>query len=381
MAKKGAGGTLSIKPNSRVLVGMTGGLASTVAAFLLKGQGFKVLGLGIQFFPQSDKAKDEQILGDFCHVKALEDAKSVCDALDIPFYAVDAQSEFQARILDQVATSRLEGRFFSTCMECHKIKFRLLQEKAKKLDCQFIATGHFAKIYHGTTNEAVQIHSSKDEENDQSHLLAKVDPKNVKNLILPLGDLKKEELMEVADRYQLKYLKRSKRTESCFFSGEKISHYIENRAHPSLSKSVSFFDGEEQRPLGSSEQGIHCFFIGQQGVQPSDKGHRINASFVVTEICLESRRVILGERKKLEKRRIKVERLRFDESFDRTKPRSLYVRFEEGPGYKCTLFFKNNDTALLELSESIYNKGKGHVAVFYNSLSKKARILGRGTVE
>ena len=165
---------------------MTGGLASTVAAFLLKGQGLEVLGASLQFLKSGGEGSDrggtdwQELLKSFrrsCHVDDLEEVKSICEELEIPLYAVNLEEEFQHRVLDQLIASRLQGAFFSSCMECHKIKLRILQEKAKKLDCQYIATGHFAKVHHDAESGGMDIHAFDDGGCDQSHLLSGVEKK------------------------------------------------------------------------------------------------------------------------------------------------------------------------------------------------------------
>lgn len=356
---------------------MTGGLNSVVAAFLLKSQGLNVTAVSLQFFKDGDPIKSRQS----CHVENLEEVQSICDQLEIPLYAVDVKAEFQSKVLDQVMAARLSGHFFSTCMECHKIKFRILNEKAKKLQCQHIATGHFAKIHRDATGEMIEIYTANDQANDQSHLLGRVEQKYLQNLILPLSNLRKKEVQSIANRYQLQYLRRYKKDENCFFKGDQILPYISQQAHDSLYKLANFFDHKQQLYLGHATRGLHHFYLGQKGIKTLDKQQIIDKNLVVTKLCLESQQVVLGPQTELSKRQIKVGRLNFKKNFDRSKPCRLYVKFEEGRPSLAIVFFKNNNTALIEFAQNVYNKGKGHVAIFYNDLSKKAKIVGSGIVE
>ena len=348
-----------------------------MAAFLLKSQGLDVRAVSLQFFCSANITESQQ----FCHVEKLKEVKSICDQLDIPLYAVDAKAEFQSKILDQMTAARLSGHFFSTCMECHRIKFQLLHEKAKKLQCPYISTGHFAKVHHNDNGEIIEIYRADDQENDQSHLLSRVEQKYLQNLILPLGNLGKKEVLNIAKRYQFEYLKPYKRNKNCFFTEEQILSYISEHTHKSLQCPVNLFDNKQQIYLSYKTSGIHYFYLGQQNIKSSDKYQKIDQNLVVTKICMNSKKVILDTKEELNKKQMKVGRLNFRSDFDRSKPCHLYVKFETGPFHKASIFFKSNNTVIIEFSKNIYNRGKGHVAIFYNDTSKKGKIMGTGIVE
>ena len=175
-------------------------------------------------------------------------------------------------------------------------------------------------------------------------------------------------------------MKRDKRNESCFFYNQQVLHYLDKSIHKSLKKSVILFNRSENAYLGHSDEGIHCFHLGQKGIKSSNEQIIIDKSLVVTDICPESQKVILDHERGLKKKQVEMMKLNFKKNFDYSKPRQLYIKFEDGPFHQAFVFFGNNDTALVEFPESVHNKGRGHVATFYNTPSKNAKILGSGIV-
>ena len=378
-----------IAPGSRVLLGMTGGLASTVAAFLLKSQGLEVLGVAMQFFPpdKKDKKGKEDKKGKKgeegerrCQVDDLALVKGICRDLDMPFYAVNGEAEFQLSVWERVVAARLSGQFFSTCVECQLVKFNLLQAKAKKLNCQYIATGHLAKIHREEKGDEATLYAFSGGQDDESHLLSKVSQDDLQNVIFPLANLSKKAIWEIAEKNQLKYDERPEREESCFFDGERTRHYLKTTVHKSLRGPVILFDGDKNAIQGYSEDALDTFTTGQKGIQSSDKVCHINPQLAVTDISFRERKVTLGREENLQTKKIKLAKLRLPDGFDRSRPRALQVRFEDGKVHEGVLFFKNNDIALLELNESVYNKSKGHAVALYQNLVKNSKLLGYGVV-
>ena len=188
-------------------------------------------------------------------------------------------------------------------------------------------------------------------------------------------------MLNIAKRYQFEYLKPYKRNKIVFLQRSR-SFLIFPNIPINLSNARSIFLIINSRFTYSYKtSGIHYFYLGQQNIKSSDKYQKIDQNLVVTKICMNSKKVILDTKEELNKKQMKVGRLNFRSDFDRSKPCHLYVKFETGPFHKASIFFKSNNTVIIEFSKNIYNRGKGHVAIFYNDTSKKGKIMGTGIVE
>jgi tRNA-specific 2-thiouridylase len=175
----------------RVLVGMTGRLESTIAAFLLKKQGFECLGVSVSFYEQ------DKITSHF-QVEPFEHTKRICEFLEMPFYAVDAKDLFQDRIVASIAASRLSGEDYSTASLVHTLLLEVLAEKAEVLKADEIVTGHFGKVHKSEFIEDSFLLASSDIERDQSELLSLIPLQTISKLTLPLAEIGAKEVMKIA---------------------------------------------------------------------------------------------------------------------------------------------------------------------------------------
>ncbi len=373
MVKKG-------KEGKKVVIGMTGGVDSTVAAYLLKKQGLEPIGVTFNFYKEESSQKaGEECLGT-CQSKNLGSIQEVCDKLEIPFYGVNASHLFKERVLDRVLTARLGGTAFSPCVYCNILKFDLLVEKSKKLGADFIATGHYAKVVKNIKTGKFQLISANDREQDQSYYLSALDRIHLENLLLPCADIRRSEVEQIAKSLGIHFVKKGDRNRLCFMKEKNFSFYIQKNAPPGMLNNGGIFNFEDGVPVGD-HGGVHHFYVGQNKVEALDNV-KIEEDARVVEIDRKTKNVYISKTKNIRYSICEVINYKQDPDTDISSPIKVFIQFSQlEKRQACFLYFKNNDTVVLKFQEEIIGllvKGS-HVAI-YNGLGAGAKIIGNGTL-
>src|ERR671932_2898276 len=179
---------------ARVIVGMSGGVDSSVTAALLKQAGHDVIGVTLNVWP--DSLPEAQREDACCSLGAVEDARRVADRLDIPYYVLNFKEVFEDRVIKDFVQTYASGRTPNPCIRCNQfIKFDALLVKARQLGAQFVATGHYARIEHGTPH---RLRKAADPTKDQSYVLYVMSQERLGAALMPLGDFTKSETRPVA---------------------------------------------------------------------------------------------------------------------------------------------------------------------------------------
>jgi tRNA-specific 2-thiouridylase len=244
---------------TRVLLGMSGGVDSSVAAFLLKEQGYDVIGVTMKVWPQDCVSRAEDKC---CGPQAVADARGVAHALGIPHYVVDEADEFEKMVIDYFTGEYRAGRTPNPCVMCNeKLKFGNLLAKARALGATRIATGHYARIERDAGGRATLL-KAVDAKKDQSYFLFSLRQDQLAASILPLGGLTKPETRAIAKKIGLKTYDKEDSQEICFVPGNDYtaflkSHLGEKEFHPG---GIYFKDGAK---MGDHE-GIEFYTVGQR---------------------------------------------------------------------------------------------------------------------
>lgn len=373
--------TSSAQGKKTILIALSGGPDSAVAAFLLKRQGHTCIGVSLVLYDQNLEMPEAPTFSNSCSVKDLKEVKKICDFLDIPFYAVNAQPEFTDMVLDPMVSQALAGETFIPCMHCNNVKIQLLLQKAALLKCDYVATGHYAKLQENIYTSNVSLQAGNDRKNDQSYLLANLQQEHLKKLLLPLADLRKEEVLKIADRFRIPYVKnRRDSSQLCFQEPEGRKLFIEKRAAPKLRQEGHILKNETFDPLGE-HTGVHQFVLGQGEIRSTLQADMIDKNLKVVKIDSYNRKIFLGPEQSLQLTSCLITRLNFADDFDRTRPQTFYVQFGINlPKVSTKLFFKNNQTALLEFAQPIYALQIGQSVVIYDRPEMKAKLLASGVV-
>ena len=249
----------------RAAIGMSGGTDSSVAAALLVEQGWEVIGLTAHMWKEGSRC---------CSLEDVTRAQKVCAALGIRHYVVNAQDRFTDNVVDPFVAEYTAGRTPSPCIACNQfIKFGFLLDRAIQLNCQVLATGHYARI----EERAGRFHLMRaaDRTKDQSYFLHRLSQKQLAHIVFPLSGWTKDEVKKWSTDHDLPIIPRGESQDLCFVEAGKYAEFIESRA-PDVKKTGPVLD-EHGHTLAQHE-GIHRFTVGQRGGTGVAVGQRVYVS-------------------------------------------------------------------------------------------------------
>lgn len=236
----------TFEKQDKVLIGMSGGVDSSVAVRILQEQGFAVQGAVIRFSP--------------AHDAAVAAAQATADTLKIPLHVIDAEQAFEKHVILPFCENYCAGRTPNPCIACNPlVKFRLLAEKADELGCAFIATGHYARVEVGEDGIS-RIAVPESAARDQSYMLYRLPQDILRKLVLPLGEFEKDDIREMARELQLACADAPDSMEICFIPDGDYSAYIRARG---FSPKAGRFIGPEGEDLGA-HAGVDHYTVGQR---------------------------------------------------------------------------------------------------------------------
>ncbi|MFA5113782.1 MAG: tRNA 2-thiouridine(34) synthase MnmA [Candidatus Margulisiibacteriota bacterium] len=266
------------KNKQKVLVAMSGGVDSSVAAALLQEQGYDLVGATMSLYCGSKAAESG-----CCSLNAARDAKLIADRLGFPHYTVNFKDDFQRLVIDDFINEYRQGRTPNPCIRCNQfIKFDLLLRKASELGAEFIATGHYARI------AGNKLLKGKDAKKDQSYVLYRLTQEQLARIIFPLGEMTKAEVRRKAKSLGLEVADKPESQEICFVADDDYGRFIRERA-PELVKPGEIID-RAGNVVGRHE-GIAFYTIGQR----KGLGHHRGAPKYVVGLDRERNAVIIGD--------------------------------------------------------------------------------------
>ncbi|HEX8974002.1 MAG TPA: tRNA 2-thiouridine(34) synthase MnmA [Patescibacteria group bacterium] len=286
------------KAKKRVIVGMSAGVDSSVAAALLKEQGFDVVGVFLHFWkePGQDALRENKC----CSLESQQDARKVAHILDIPLYTVNAADDFKKDVVDYFLEETRAGRTPNPCVVCNeRIKFNFLFRKMLEMDADFVATGHYAKIEN--KNGKYHLYTSSDEEKDQTYFLYSLSQKQLSRILFPCGDFKKPDIRKRAEKEKLPVFDKEDSQGLCFTPEKTPTQFIKRNLELSSGDIVT----TAGKKVGTHE-GLELYTIGQR------KGIAIGGSgpYYVADRDFKNNRLIVTNDEgdnALHKKKIQVE--------------------------------------------------------------------------
>lgn len=353
----------------KVLLAMSGGVDSSVCAQLLVNQGYQVIGVFMRTGVHGgEDARTERKKG-CCSALDAGDARRVADKFDIPFYALDFEAEF-GKIMDYFANEYLIGRTPNPCIVCNNwLKFGQLWSYGEMLGVDHIATGHYAKIVHGA--DGAQLHRAVDPDKDQSYVLHGLKKKILEKIIFPLGEMKKEQVRELAFASGLSVADKPDSVEICFVPDGDHAKMIKNRM-PESNRPGTIVD-ESGKSLAKHD-GIERFTIGQR----KGLGFAAGQRKYVLKIVPEENKVVVGEMEGLLSKGLISKGVNWLANIPLNEKIACQAQIRYRHKASQALVIRSGDeTAEVEFESSQSAITPGQAVVFYDG----NRVLGGGWIE
>lgn len=357
---------MSSKP--KVVVGMSGGVDSSVAAYLLKEQGYDVIGVTMQIW-QKDGAVEQD--GGCCGLSAVDDARRVCQKLEIPHYVLNFREEFKKDVIDYFLEEYQQGRTPNPCIACNRyVKWESMLRKSIQIGAQYIATGHYAKIIQDEQTGRFMLKRAKTLAKDQTYALYNLTQYQLSHTLMPLGDYTKEEVRAIAKEIGLLVANKPDSQEICFVPDNDYAKYIteETGKEPQKGKFVT----KDGKILGEHKGIIH-YTIGQR----KGLGISLGKPLYVVDINPEDNTVVLGEHEDVFGSVVYANQLNFMpfEKLEGKLKAQAKIRYKHEPA-DCMIEMVDEDTLKCVFKEPQRAITPGQALVIYQG----DIVVGGGTI-
>ena len=270
----------------KVAVGMSGGVDSSVAAYLLKEQGYDVIGVTMQIWQDEDPLAQAEN-GGCCGLSAVDDARRVADRLGIPYYVLNFKREFKENVIDYFMDEYMHARTPNPCIACNRyVKWEALLNRARELGCDYIATGHYARVVQ-LDNGRYALKKSATDRKDQTYALYNLTQEQLAHTLMPVGEYEKEQIREIAAKIGLLIANKPDSQEICFIPDNDYAGYIERESGKTFPKG-NFVDLEGN--ILGTHKGIIHYTIGQR----KGLGLSMGSPVFVVDIRPETNEVVIG---------------------------------------------------------------------------------------
>lgn len=348
----------------KVLLGMSGGVDSSVSAILLKNAGYEVIGCTMKLLETTENT--------------IKDAKKVCERLEIPHYIVDYKEEFCCKVINNFIEEYKKARTPNPCVQCNQyIKFGKFYEKAKELGCKYIATGHYAKIEYSNKYNQYVLKKAEEEKKDQTYFLYTISPEKIGNIIFPLQEYTdKEDIRKIAEENNLQVARKKDSQEICFIPNNNYQEFLIKNIKTNLKNgNITLKTGE----ILGQHKGIINYTIGQRkGIGVSYK-----EPLYVLGLDYKNNQVIVGKEDELYSNKLTATNVKWtvkdiEEKINNKEIVECYAKIRyRAKEAKAVICLKENNIINVEFTEPQRAITPGQSVVFYDTDSI---VLGGGII-
>lgn len=352
----------------KVVIGMSGGVDSSVAAYLLKEQGYEVIGIMMKLSPDNPDYEENE--GGCCSISAANDARRVADVLDIPFYVMNFKDVFKKNVIDNFIDEYMEGRTPNPCIVCNRmIKFDAFLRKARALGAEYIATGHYAKIE--KQGDRYILKNAEDNKKDQTYALYSLTQEQLSHTLMPCGEYTKPEIRNIAERIGLEVFKKRDSQEICFIPDNDHGAYIKKYSGREI-KPGDFVN--KQGKVMGKHKGIVYYTIGQR----KGLGIALGKPVFVNDINPITNQVVVGDEEDIFKTGLIAKDLNFIlfDTLTSNLKITAKIRYSAIP-QSATLIPMENNRVKVVFDEKQRAITKGQSVVFY----LENLVVGGGIIE
>ena len=356
----------------KVVMAMSGGVDSSVAAALLKEERYDVIGVTMNLFSLPPEYCRSENLRSCCGWKAVEDANRVASILGITHYVADLRADFEEKVITDFCEQYARGRTPNPCIRCNQyVKFESLMARAEKLGADFLATGHHARVEYDAQKRRYLLKKGKDREKDQSYFLYPLSQKQLSRTLFPVGNFTKKEVREKARKMGLPVAQRTESQEICFIPDKNYAGFLQERI-PQAFQSGPVVDIEGH--IIGQHRGVARYTIGQR------RGMGIAAShpLYVIKIHHDKNKIVVGSNEKLYHRNLLASQIHLVSSKKITQPLTVKakIRYKHKEA-KAIVKPVEKDRARVEFEKPQRAITPGQSVVFYDG----DVVVGGGIIE
>ena len=353
----------------KVVVGMSGGVDSSVAAYLLKEQGYDVVGVNMRLWQEEEGR--EETGRECCSLSAAEDARRVAAQIGIPFYVMNFGEDFKRDVVDYFVEEYLHARTPNPCIACNRyVKWEALLKRSIDIGADYIATGHYARIMQ-TPEGRYAIRTSVTAEKDQTYALYNLTQEQLSRTLMPVGEYHKDEIRAIAERIGLRVASKPDSQEICFIPDQDYAGFIDRMAEGRVPHPGNFVTADG-RVLGK-HKGITHYTIGQRkGLQLA-----MGKPVFVTEIRPETDEVVIGSAEDVFSKEFFADRMNYMGVADFTDGEKFLTKIRYAhKGAMASLYHAGDGRVRFVFEEAQRAITPGQAVVFY----RDGYVAGGGTI-